>query len=195
MNAPSESCDRRGFLIRAAALLGTGVAAACEPGAFSPLLEGTDGGDVSLALHGSGTLHIFANESGLFADREPFVVGLLLTDAPDAHATELGDLLTGSVRGDMARRVKGRSNPRGRSSSGNVMDRLITSLKDRLNVQRLAHPSLAEGGRFPPDTDERRRADVSLGIEVIAEPHNFSHSIRYDHHEPDLDAERNEEVP
>lgn len=63
--------------------------------------------------------------------------------AHESDLLQLGDLLTGSVRGDMARKSKGRSNPRGSVSGGNVKDRLIASLKRRLNVQRLAHPTLA----------------------------------------------------
>lgn len=62
-----------------------------------------------------------------------------------AHGSDLlqlGDLLTGSVRGDMARKSKGRSNPRGRAPGGNVKDRLIASLKDRLHLRRLANPHM-----------------------------------------------------
>lgn len=264
MKAPPQSCDRRGFLVRTAALLGAGVTAACEKGPLSPLVGGDgEGRDGAPSLHGSGAFHVYANESGEFASREPFVVGVLLADDPDTHepalaalrdgylrelsygnsdrlkedyavaamdhffgseglafaavatnagrsaggvdATglyvellrslggngggvsfhmerrffdpapddalemrlegipgvdvefipsqdsellQLGDLLTGSVRGDMARKAKGRSNPRGNSPHGNVKDRLIARLKELLNVQRLAHPSLARREKF-----------------------------------------------
>lgn len=263
MNRPSIPCDRRAFLVRAAAVLGTGITAACENSPLSPLLEREAG---ALALHGAGTVHLFANESGLFADRKPFVVGVLLTDAPDAHATaltdlrgehdfltelsygstdrykedyaeaamdhffesdglrfaavavnanrsaggvdatglyeellgrlegngagavlrmerrffdpepdmrlesrlegsgsvevefvpshasdllQLGDLLTGSVRGDMARKARGRRNPRRKGGpEAHIKDRLIASLKERLGVQQLVHPSLAKESKF-----------------------------------------------
>lgn len=285
MSSPPKSCDRRSFLLRTAALLGAGVTAACENSPLSPLVSGEDG---AFSVHATDTLHVFANESGEFAGRDPFVVGLLLTDAPEAHSgaladlrtslgyfielrygntdrykedyaeaaldhffdsdglrfaavatnasrsaggvdatglyeellgqlggsaalrmerrffdpdpdadlkarleggsgasvefvpshdselLQLGDLLTGSVRGDMARKAKGRSNPRrpgsrggsgrgrrgrgGRGGSrgrgrppapgGNVKDRLIASLKRRLDVRRLIHPSLARSEKF-----------------------------------------------
>lgn len=265
MRAPPPSCDRRGFLVRTVALLGAGVTAACEKGPLAPLVGGdAGGGDGAPALHGTGALHIYANESGEFVGREPFVVGLLLTDDPETHGAalvdlrnslghftelsygstdrfkeayaeaalghffgseglafaavatnasrsaggvdatglyeklltslggnggvsfhmerryydpapddaletrlegiagvdvefipshesellQLGDLLTGSVRGDIAREAKGHSNPRGNSPHGNVKDRLIAHLKELLNVQRLAHPSLARREKF-----------------------------------------------
>ena len=61
----------------------------------------------------------------------------------DSNLLQLGDLLTGSIQGDLGRTAKGQSNPRGKAPGGNVKDRLIASLKRRLNVQRLSHPSLA----------------------------------------------------
>lgn len=260
MSTPSQSYDRRQFLVRTAALLAAGVTAACENSPLAPLLGKSEDGGL-----GDGTLYLFGNESGEFVGRDPFVVGLLLTADPDAHETtlselrdgsgycselrygstdrfkedyteaalnhffesddltfaaaavnasrsaggldatalyeellrlltdggagatlrmehrfydrgpddalesrldgipgvsvefipsyesdllQLGDLLTGSIRGDMARMAKGRSNPRGRAPGGNVKDRLIASLKELLNVQRLAHPSLAKREKF-----------------------------------------------
>jgi hypothetical protein len=269
MSVPSQGWDRRRFLAQTAALLGAGVTAACDASPLSPLLDRTEdpriGADGSATADAVGTIHLLANESGLFPGRGPFVVGLLVTDEPDVHeealaalraahnyftelrysstdrfkqayaeaaldhffasdhlhfaalaatasrsaggldATalyeellrslggngaqivlrmehrfldpapdaalegrlegidsvsvefmnsfesnllQLGDLLTGSIQGDLDRKAKGRSNPRGRSLGNNVKDRLIASLKERLNVQRLSHPSLAKRQKF-----------------------------------------------
>ena len=75
-------------------------------------------------------------------------VSVEFTPSHESDLLQLGDLLTGSVRGDLARKAKGRSNPRGNAPGGNVKDRLIASLKERLNVQRLAHPSMADREKF-----------------------------------------------
>lgn len=85
MDENRPSLDRRAFLTRGAAALGSGILAGCG---LEPTAPATANRDAGSADH----LYLYADESGTPGTGDPYVIGVLSTADPERHRIAIADL-------------------------------------------------------------------------------------------------------